>query len=73
MRVQSEENDFRTIGQEEMATKMAKFGNFEKLVRYPIWVSIKSTLAGKLAPAGRNLMYFLRFQENVQKPPKITD
>ena len=36
------------------------------VVEYPIWVSIKKTLMGKLAIDGQNLIYF----ENVQKPLK---
>ena len=36
--------------------KMAKFGNFEYLARYPIRVSIKRTLTGKLVLEGQNLI-----------------
>ena len=35
-----------------------------------IWVSIKRTLTGKLAVDGQNLIYCVRFEENVQKPQK---
>ena len=45
-------NDFRTTSNEEMAFKMVKmtlYGHFEYVVEYPIWVSIKRYLTGKLA------------------------
>ena len=54
MGIQAQKNNFRTISNEEMAykmVKMAKYGNFEYVVEYPIWVSIKSSLTGKLALA----------------------
>jgi hypothetical protein len=41
-----------------MASKMAemaKYGLFDYLVEYPIWVSIKRTLMGKLVLDGQNL------------------
>ena len=49
---------------------MAKNGHFDYLVEYPIWVSIKRTLTGKLALASQNLIYCIRFEENIQKPSK---
>ena len=52
---------------------MAKYGHFEYLVEYPIWVSIKRTWTGKLALAGQNLIYLICLKENVQKPPKIAE
>ena len=45
-----------------------KKSKFNLVVEYPIWVSIKTTLTGKLALAGQNLNYFIRLKENVQKP-----
>ena len=71
MRFQSQKNDFRTISNEEMAfkmVKMAKYGHFEYVVEYPIWVSIKRYLTGKLALACQNWIYCISFLENVQKP-----
>ena len=44
------------------AIKKSKF-NF--VVEYPIWVSIKRTLTGKLAVGGRNFIYCAQFEENV--------
>ena len=49
---------------------MAKYGHFEYLVEYPIWVSIKRYLTGKLALACQNWIYCIRFLENVKKPYK---
>ena len=49
----------------DQAIKKSKL-NF--VIEYPIWVSIKRTLMGKLAVAGQNFIYFVQFQENVQKP-----
>ena len=46
---------------------MAKYGHFEYLVEYPIWVSIKRTLTGKLVLAGQNLIYCICLRENVQQ------
>ena len=48
--------------------KMAKYGHFEYVVEYPIWVSIKGYWTGKLALACQNWIYCIRFLENVQKP-----
>ena len=45
---------------------MAKYGHFEYLVEYPIWVSIKTTLTGKLAVDGQNLIYCDWFEENIK-------
>ena len=67
MRIQSQKNDFRTTSNEEMAFKMDKNGHFEYVVKYPIWVSIKRYLAGKLTLACQNI------KENVQKPSKIAE
>ena len=43
------------------------------VTEYPIWVSIKRTLTGKLALDGQNLISCFRFEENVQKPHKKAD
>ena len=51
-------------------TKSSKYGNFNFVVEYPIWVYIKRTLTGKLVLAGQNLIYCIRLKENVQKPSK---
>ena len=37
--------------------KMAKYGHFEYVVEYPIWVSIKRYWMGKLAQACHNWIY----------------
>ena len=76
MRIKSKKFEFQTASQSEIALKIAKrskYGNFNFVVEYPIWVSIKRTLTGKLALAGQNLIFMVRFQENVQKPPKIAE
>ena len=55
-----------------MASKMAiiaKYGHFEYVVDYPIWVSIKKTLTGKSAIDGQILIYCIRFEE-IPKPSK---
>ena len=73
MRIQSEKSEFRTANQSEIAFKIAnrsKYGNLNFVVDYPIWVSIKKTLTGKLAIAGQNVIYCIHFEENVQKPSK---
>ena len=49
---------------------MSKYGNFNFVVEYPIWVSIKRTLTGKLAVGGQNFIYCVQLKENVQKPSK---
>ena len=76
MRIQAQNNDFQTMSNEEMASKMvimAKYGYIEYLIEYPIWVSIQITWTGKLALAGQNLIYLICLKENVQKPPKIAE
>ena len=76
MRIKSQKFEFQTANQSEIALKIAKrskYGNFNFVVEYPIWVSIKRTLTGKLALAGQNLIYCIRLKENVQKPPKIAE
>ena len=76
MRVQSQKNDFRTTSNEEMAfkmVKMAKYGHFDYVVEYPIWVSITRYWTGKLALPYQNWIYCIRLKENVQKPPKIAE
>ena len=52
-------------------TIMAKYGHFEYVVEYPIWVSIKRYWTGKLALACQNWIYCIRLKENVKKLPKI--
>ena len=49
---------------------MAKYGHFEYVVEYPIWVSIKRYWTGQLALACQNWIYCFRLKENVQKPSK---
>ena len=51
--------------------KAIKKSKFNFVVEYPIWVSIKRYLTGKLALACHNLIYCIRLKENVQKHPKI--
>ena len=61
---------FHTTRQSEVNLKMAnrsKYVNFDFIVEYPIWVTIKRTLTGKLAVYCQNLIYSDRFEENVQK------
>ena len=61
---------FQTASQSEINLKIAKrfkYGNFNFVVEYPIWVSIKITLTGKLAVDGQNINKF------VQNPSKITE
>jgi hypothetical protein len=48
--------------------KMAKSGHFDYLVEY-----LMRTLTGKFVLDGQNLIYCIHFQENVQKPQKITE
>ena len=74
MRIKSKKSEFQTTRQSEIDLKMAnrsKYGNFNFVVEYPTWVSIKRTLTGKLAVDGQNYIYCAQFKENVQKPPKI--
>ena len=74
MSIQSQKSEFQTASQSEIAIKMAnrsKYSNFNFVVEYPTWVSIKRTLTGKLALACQNLIYCIGLKENVQKPPKI--
>ena len=74
MRIQRQKSEFQTASQSEIAFKMAnrpKYGDFNFVVEYPTWVSIKRTLTGKLSLACQNWIYRIRFKENVQKPPKI--
>ena len=73
MRIQAQKNYLQTISNEEIASKMvkmAKYGHFEYVVEYPIWVSIKRYWTGKLALASQNWIYCIRFVVNVQKPSK---
>ena len=73
IRINSQKSDFQTALQSQLDFKMAnrsKYGNFDFVVEYPIWVSIKRTLTGKLAVGGQNFIYFLQLKENVQKPSK---
>ena len=61
---------FSYRGRNIKIVKMAKYGHFEYVVEYPIWVSIKRYWTGKLALACQNLIYCLRLNKNVQKPSK---
>ena len=73
MRIKAPKNDVRTISNQEMAFKMvemAKYGHFEYVVEYPIWMFIKRYLTGKLVLACQNWIYCIRFLENVRKPSK---
>ena len=70
IRIKSQKFDFQTARQSQIDFKMAnrsKYGNFNFVIEYPIWVSIKRALTGKLAVDGQNLIYCPQFQENVQK------
>ena len=56
--------EFQTASQSEIDFKMAnrsKYSDFNFVVEYPIWVSIKRTLTGKLAVAGQNSIYCVQF------------
>ena len=58
MRIQRQKSEFQTASQSEIAFKMAnrpKYGDFNFVVEYPTWVSIKTTLTGKLALAGQKI------------------
>ena len=48
-----------------------KKSNFNFVVEYPTWVSIKRYLTGKLALACQIWIYCIRLKENVQKHQKI--
>ena len=61
---------FSYRGRNIKMVKMAKYGHFEYVVEYPIWVSIKRYWTGKLALACQNWIYCIRLKENVQKPSK---
>ena len=55
MRIKSQKFEFQTASQSEIALKIAKrvkYGNFDFVVEYPIWVSIKTTWRGNLAVDG---------------------
>ena len=76
MRIKSQKSEFQTARQYEIDLKMAnrsKYGNFNFVVEYPIWVSIRRTSEGELAVDGQNFIYCPQFIENVQEPPKIAD
>ena len=76
IRIKSQKSDFQTARQSQINFKMAnmsKYGNFSFVVEYPIWVSIKRTLTGKLALDGQNYVNCPQFIENVQNPQKIGD
>ena len=73
MRIKSQKFQFQTVSQSEIALKIAKrskYGNFNFVVEYPIWVSINRTLTGKLAIDCQNFIWCVRFEENVQKSSK---
>ena len=52
---------------------MAKYGHFEYVVDYPIWVSIKRYWTGKLALACQNWIYCIRLKENVVYEDVVVD
>ena len=62
---------FSYRGRNIKMVKMAKYGHFDYVVEYLIWVSIKRYWTGKLAQAYQNWIYCIRLKENIQKPPKI--
>ena len=73
MRIKSQKFEFQTDSQSEIALKIAKrskYGNLNFVVEYPIWVSIKRTLTGKLAVDGQNFIYCAQSEEYVQKLSK---
>ena len=74
--IRSQKFDFQTTSQSEIALKIgkrSKFGNLNFVVEYPIWVSMKRTLTGNLVVDGQNMIYCIRFKENIQKPLKKAD
>ena len=71
MGIQRRKSEFQTASQSEIVFKMAKrskYGDFNFVVEYSTWVSIKRTLTGKLAVDYQNFIYCVQFQENFQKP-----
>ena len=59
MGIKSQKLDFQTATQSQIDFKMAnrsKYVNFKFVVEYPIWLSIKRTLKGKLVVDGQNLI-----------------
>ena len=69
MRNKSQKFQFQTASQSEIALKIAKrskYGNFNFVVEYPIWMSIKKTLTGKLAVDGQNFIYIVQLKENIE-------
>ena len=73
IRIKSQKSDFQTDRQSQIDFKMAnrsKYGNINFVVEYPIWVSIKRTLTGKLAVGGQKFINCVQLKENVQKPSK---
>ena len=72
MRIKSQKSDFQTARQSQIDLKMAnrsKYGNFNFVVEYPIWVSIKRTLTGKLALDGQNFIYCVQYSTTKLKLP----
>ena len=70
IRIKSQKSDFETARQSQINFKMAnksKYGNFNFVVEYPIGLSIKRTLTGKLALDGQNLIYCVQFEKNLKK------
>ena len=61
---------FSYRGRNIKMVKMAKYGHFEYVVEYLIWVSIKRYWTCKLALACQNWIYCIRLKENIQKPSK---
>ena len=70
MGIKSQKLNFQTARQSQIGFKIAnrlKYGNFNFFVEYPVWVSIKRTLTGKLAVDGQNLICCPQFIENVKE------
>ena len=69
IRIKSQKSDFQTVRQSQINFKMAnksKYSNFNDVVEYPIWVSIKRTWTGKLAVDGQNIIYCPHSEGNNQ-------
>ena len=66
--IKSQKLDFQTARQSQIDFNMAnmsKYGNFNFVVEYPTWVSIKRTSTGKLAVGGQNFIYGVQLKEKV--------
>ena len=73
IRIKSQKSDFQTARQSQINFKMdkrSKYCNFNFVVEYPIWVSIKRTLTGEWAVDGQNVIYCPQFIENIKNLKK---